>query len=520
MEATNERCPWCGSAISHGKFVEIETRIRTEEQKRLSEAEATMRLRLEGEAKATAQKAIDDAANQVASIVAERDELLKKTMEESKDREVAIRKQAEEEAAKQLAAISAERDLILQNAAREAAAREIVIRQQAEEEAAKRLATVSAERDAMSEKAKEAEAREVAIRTQAEEQTAKQLAALSAERDAMLQMVKESEDRQATIRTQVEEESAKRLGAFSTEREAMLRKINEAEAREAAIRTQSEELAALKAKEAVDIAEQQKQKDLNELRTILEADRDQTVLNKQAEFAREREAWQKKVSEMDHQLQRMNANQIGEGAEVNLFESLKEAFQGDIITRVKKGQPGADIHHDVMHKGELCGRFVYDSKNRQAWQYTYATKLREDQLEADADHAILCTITFPSGKKELCLESDVIVVNPARAVHIIQLLRRAMVEMHIRGLSMKQRAEKTNELYRFITSASYSQRFNQVVRLTDEMLEIDVQEKKAHDTVWKRRGTLLTRQGNVLREIDTEISAVIEGTDNNAKSAA
>jgi len=95
-----------------------------------------------------------------------------------------------------------------------------------------------------------------------------------------------------------------------------------------------------------------------------------------------------------------------------------------------------------------------------------------------------------------------------------------MIEMHIRGLSMKQQAEKTDELYRFITSASYSQRFSQVTRLNEEILELDVQEKKTHDTVWKKRGTLLTRQGNVLREIDTEISAVIEGADENAQSAA
>jgi hypothetical protein len=85
---------------------------------------------------------------------------------------------------------------------------------------------------------------------------------------------------------------------------------------------------------------------------------------------------------------------------------------------------------------------------------------------------------------------------------------------------MKQRAEKTDELYRFITSPSYSQRFSQVTRLNEEMLELDVQEKRIHDTTWKKRGTLLTRQGNVLREIDTEISSVIEGTDQNAQSAA
>ncbi len=410
MEA-NERCPWCGSAVSHDKFVEIQTRIRAEERKRLAETEEAMRQQLEAQARSVEQKAKDEAAKQVAAIAAERDASLKKAANESEAREAAIRKQAAEEAAKQLATIAAERDAILQKA-------------------------------------------------------------------------KEFEEREAAIRKEAEEEGARQAQAF------------------------------------VDLAEQQKQKDLSELRTILEADRDQTLLKKQSEFAREREGWQKKVMEMDHQLQRMNANQIGEGAEVNLFETLKDAFPGDTITRVKKGQPGADIHHDVMHKGEFCGRFVYDSKNRQAWQYTYVTKLREDQLEAKADHAILCTTVFPSGKKELCVESDVVVVNPARAVHIIHLLRRAMIEMHVRGLSMKLRAEKTNKLYRFITSASYSQRFNQVVRLTEEMLELDVQEKKTHDTVWKRRGTLLTRQGNVLREIDTEISAVIEGTDQNAQSAA
>jgi len=114
MEAANEKCPWCGTAISHGKFVEIETRIRTEEQKRLAEAEAAMRRQLEAQAKLAAQKAMDEAAKQVASIVAERDALLKKATEESEAREATIRKQAAEEAAKQVSAIAAERDAMLQ----------------------------------------------------------------------------------------------------------------------------------------------------------------------------------------------------------------------------------------------------------------------------------------------------------------------------------------------------------------------------------------------------------------------
>src|SRR5262249_11301174 len=117
-----------------------------------------------------------------------------------------------------------------------------------------------------------------------------------------------------------------------------------------------------------------------------------------------------------------------------------------------KGEPGADIRQDVLHRGEVCGTILYDSKNRMAWQNAYIAKLRQDQLEAQADHAILTTTVFPSGKKDLCIEADVVVVNPARAVHIAYLLRKTLVANHVLGLSLKERSQKTDRLYRFIIS--------------------------------------------------------------------
>jgi len=39
---------------------------------------------------------------------------------------------------------------------------------------------------------------------------------------------------------------------------------------------------------------------------------------------------------------------------------------------------------------------------------------------------------------------------------------------------------------------------------------LDVKEKKDHDNLWKKRGTLATRLNHVLRELDTEISAIVE----------
>jgi hypothetical protein len=58
---------------------------------------------------------------------------------------------------------------------------------------------------------------------------------------------------------------------------------------------------------------------------------------------------------------------------------------------------------------------------------------------------------------------------------------------------------------------AYGRKFSEAGRLTQDILELDVQEKKTHDNVWKKRGTLATKINNVLREIETDVAAVIEG---------
>ncbi len=49
--------------------------------------------------------------------------------------------------------------------------------------------------------------------------------------------------------------------------------------------------------------------------------------------------------------------------------------------------------------------------------------------------------------------------------------------------------------------------------MAQEILDLDVQEKKAHDNTWKKRGTFAIRINHVLREIETDVAAVLEGED-------
>jgi hypothetical protein len=299
------------------------------------------------------------------------------------------------------------------------------------------------------------------------------------------------------------EESAKKIAAITAERDLNAKKVQELAAREAEIKKQAQQ-----------DADTRLQREVMRQRQVFEKDRDQSLLKQQAEFIREREGYKKKMKEMERQLQRKTANEMGDGAEIDLFETLRDAFATDKITRVAKGQNGADILHEVLHKGQVCGRIVIDSKNRQGWQNGFVTKLRADQIAAKADHAILSTTVFPSGQKELFVENGVIGVSPARVVHIIELLRATILRMHTLGLSAKERAGKMAELYKLITSTDYAQQFDELGRLADGLSELDVEEAKEHQRVWKKRGAAVTRLKNSLRQIDTEVSAILERGDN------
>jgi hypothetical protein len=138
------------------------------------------------------------------------------------------------------------------------------------------------------------------------------------------------------------------------------------------------------------------------------------------------------------------------------------------------------------------------------------SKLRQDQVEAKAEHAILATTVFPAGRKEMCIESDVIVISPARVIYVTELLRQAMITMHIKGLSLKERSTKMSQLYDLITSEAYSKKFAEAEKLAQDVLDLDVQEQKDHGITWRKRGQLTTRIKNVLRNIETDVAAVIE----------
>jgi hypothetical protein len=294
------------------------------------------------------------------------------------------------------------------------------------------------------------------------------------------------------IEARLEKELAKR---FAAQQQSLAKERQALEAERARIK---KEIEAAKAKEIADI------------RAILQKDREEAILKKDAQFAREREAWQKKISDMSRRLDKKAAVDLADGADLDLFDELRAAFPDDHVARVARGKAGGTLLHDVRYRGKSVGKILIDGRPRNSWQHSFVSKLRQDQSEVAADHAILATAVFPAGKRELFVDSGVIVVAPARVTVIMDMLRKALIAMYAARVGEAERTDKLGRLFKFMTSPAFKRKLAEAEALTAEALAIDVEEKRVHDNVWKKRGAVMSRIKHVLRDIDVNVSAIVE----------
>jgi len=217
----------------------------------------------------------------------------------------------------------------------------------------------------------------------------------------------------------------------------------------AAVAAASAETARLRAEADQRLAEQRAHDDdvlkarLREQRDALDKVTVEAINAEKAKAFTDRQKLEARLAQLQRQVAHNAAAELGEGAELNLYEQLRDEFPGDTIVSVKRGQSGADLVHTVIENGRECGHIVYDSKSRAAWRNSYVSRLLDDKIAAKADHAVLVTRVFPAGQAQLYVQDGVIVANPARVLALAQMIRKHVVQQATLRLSDEARAENT-----------------------------------------------------------------------------
>ena len=487
LHVPGEECPWCEQPIPNEKLEEVNRRIAAKERQR--QAEADVRLRSEIEAvRKQGQAALEAAKTEALANgrkVAEAEFNAKLTEATEAARQAAERDGA---LAAELATTRLEKDRLTQEAqqAIEAAKTEAATREAAALETGRKAA-------------------ETALKGQLDQAAVETTAAREQTETLKVQLREAGEAQAEVVRTmkaemQQREQAARQAGTAAAE-EALRERMTETET---ARKTAETRLAEVEAAHETALNAR-----LQEQRGALEKDRDTAVNVEKAKAFEERQKLESAVQDLQRKLEKKSNEELGEGAEVDLFEELKAAFPGDLVTRVAKGSAGADIIHEVKNNGQLCGRIVYDAKNRTAWRTDYVTKLKADQIAAEADHAVLASRAFPAGANQVTIVDGVIVANPARALVIAEMLRKQVVQTHGLRISNEERQRKTETLYAFITSERCRQFLDDIHARTEDMEELDVQEKKAHEKTWKKRGELIRVVQRSRGQLTEELERII-----------
>jgi len=243
----------------------------------------------------------------------------------------------------------------------------------------------------------------------------------------------------------------------------------------------------------------------------MEKDKTKALAERDAANDKKTEKLLGEVDVLKRRLEQRRADELGEGAHIQLLDALKAEFPDDDIKRIKPGVSGADILHRVMRNGVACGSILYESKNSTQWRDEYVPKLVRDQTAAHADHAILATLKFPKEAAQIEIRDGVIIVNPARAVAIAQIIRKHLLHVHTLRLSKNERQEKMAGLYDFITSERYTLLTGRLDTESDALLDLQDKDKKYHDNHWQKEGLLIRSIQKVCAEIDTAVETIIGG---------
>jgi len=492
-----DTCPSCGQHIPIEKLEEARGRIALRDHEQA--VALTARLEQQYEVERTEARAQIGAARRIAE---ESEGRLKLEMQQLRQDGLAALESAKAEAKRREDEIRAETNKAAETMLAERLAALELSHTEAENALQTRIAEIESGKTAAEQQAAgllqaiedvraEAKRREGEIRAEAnkaaETMVTEQLAALELSHT-------ESENALQTRIAEIEsgKTTAEQQAAALSERVEALQNAKEAE------------LVALSEQHAKALTEQ-----LTSQREVLEKAKEEALNIEKANAFEETQKLANKVSELQRALEKKTNDELGEGAEVDLYEALKKEFPDDRITRIAKGEPGADIRHIVMLKGKECGTILYDSKNHKGFRTEHVTKLRTDQLAAKAEHAILSTHKFPQGTRQLHFQDGVLLANPARVVVLAAVLRQHLTHVHILRLSSIERERKTLALYDFITSDQCGQLLQRVEERCEELLNQQTAEMKWHQKHWQKQGEAVRAIQKAKANLENDISTIL-----------
>ena len=219
----------------------------------------------------------------------------------------------------------------------------------------------------------------------------------------------------------------------------------------------------------------------------------------ESERARLREAdLQKKLDDLSEQLSiaqrkaEQGSQQLqGEVLELAVEDALRRTFPADTVEEVKKGARGGDVVHRVISRAmQPAGIILWETKRAKDWSPQWSLKLKEDMRAAGADLGVIVTMAYPKefdAGQLFGLHDDVWVTSWSTSMHLAQVLRAGLIDVHKQRLASAGKGEKMEAVYDYLTSPQFAQKLKAVYGSFEAMRDELNKERTSTEQRWARR---------------------------------
>lgn len=212
------------------------------------------------------------------------------------------------------------------------------------------------------------------------------------------------------------------------------------------------------------------------------------------------DALRKTNEEFKRQLETKDAQTLGRLGERELEDLLTKEYPQDRISRVKAGEEGADLRHEVFDGGRSCGTILWEVKNTTRFMGPWINKLRDNKQEIGAEFGVLVSRAVRQEDGDFSRHGDVLVVKaqPATVLALASILRSSLVQLTQRGVSKGDVELAVGKVLDYVTGPVFQGRLQELRSAADKLQDIqDLEKNYLESRVWKPQK----------REIDNIVAA-------------
>ena len=229
--------------------------------------------------------------------------------------------------------------------------------------------------------------------------------------------------------------------------------------------------------------QEQAAKDADDRARLRLAEKDKTISDMQLKL----EEAQRKATQGSQQLQ-------GEVLELDFEATLRQFFPQDTIESVKTGARGGDVLQRVLGEmGRSVGTMFWETKRTQSWGGDWASKAKQDAMNARAEIAIIVSEVLPKGIHDFGLFEGVWTVRPSHAVILGVALRHGIISTADARQGAIGKESKMERLYAYMIGQEFRSTIEGIALPFRELHEELIAEKRATLSRWKRQERRIER---------------------------